>query len=641
MNPHSDYRDRRIRHRDLKRRESLKPGNQLRQLQNVPRALGLAWAAAPVPATGFVTLMIVRGVLPVFMVYLTRSLVNSVVMLIGHPADQSLWRQALAAAALMGLVMAAVEVLACITGYLETVLAERTQDHMHCLIQTKAVSLDLQFFESPEYYDLLQRAGVEAIDRPQNLLRTMGDLLQSAITLTAMSGVLIGFVWWMPLALLIATFPAFHLALKATWQLNRWRLNHTEDQRHLGYYKNLLLNDHAATEVRLFHLGPYIMGAYRSLRQTIRDERLRIAQKHMLLQIGAVILGLAVSGGSMIWVAWQAVHGRFNLGDIAMFWQAMNQGQRLMRGLLSSVGDLYRNLLFLEDIFTFLGLEPVLREPADPAVSPDGLHAGIRLEEIGFCYPYSKRMALSDFTLEIPAGQIVAIVGENGAGKSTLIKLLCRFYDPDDGRITWDGVDIRQIRQQELQRRITVLFQQFQSYHATASENIALGDIDKRSDNAGVMQAAASAGADRIINRLPDGYETLLGKWFGHAELSTGEWQRLALARAFFRQADLVILDEPTSAMDSWAEAAWMNRFRDLVADRTALIITHRFTTAMQADIIHVMDQGRIVESGTHDELVNLGGRYAISWKQQMREGCTSHSHSLSSAALPRPCRPT
>ena len=285
---------------------------------------------------------------------------------------------------------------------------------------------------------------------------------------------------------------------------------------------------------------------------------------------------------------------------------------------LESTGQIYRSTLFLENLFQFLALEPQIADQSSPAPLPARPAHSITFENVTFQYPGSVRTALTDFSLTLAAGKVTAIVGQNGAGKSTLIKLLCRFYDPREGRIMMNGVDLRTIALAELRRQITVLFQEPVHYHATAAENIAMGDL--AADSKSIRAAARAGGADGYIERLPQGYDTILGQWFGGSELSVGEWQRVALARAFLRNAPLIVLDEPTSAMDSWAEADWLRRFRDLTEGHTALMITHRFTTAMHADIIHVMDRGRIIESGTHAELVVAGGHYAGSWQAQMRE---------------------
>jgi ATP-binding cassette subfamily B protein len=521
---------------------------------------------------------------------------------------------------LMGLALLANEVMGSVYEYAKTALADRVQDAMYESIHVKVTSLDLQFFESPVYYDQLQRASVDAVERSPALLESLGSLMQNAISLIAMAGVLTSFAWWLPLALFAGTLPALYVALRTTWRFHRWRVANTVNQRRLSYYHHALTSDLMAAEIRLFNLGAHFRAAYRELRRKLRTERLGLSKSQLAAQIGASLTGLVSMALTLAWMAWQAMRGLFNLGDMAMLYQAMNVGQRLMRNLLTGIASIYRNLLFLDDLFVFLDIDPILKDPETPVSMPAGLRRGLRLENLSFRYPESERVALADFCLDIPAGRIVAIVGENGAGKSTLLKLICRFYDPQGGCITWDGCDIRDMAQADLRRRITVLFQQPATYHETAADNIAFGDIDCRHDRAKIEAAARAASADAIIESLPEGYATVLGKWFGYTELSVGEWQRLALARAFVRKADLVIFDEPTSAMDSWTESGWLERFRELVADRTAIIITHRFTTAMRADIIHVMDEGRIVESGTHAELVALEGKYASSWRMQMRE---------------------
>lgn len=594
--------------------------DRLTQVRLVPRALKLVWDAAPGWTLASFVILVIQGVLPVVTVYLTRNVVNALVAIVQSNGDPSVLMPAVTTVTLMGLVMLTNGVLGSVNGYIRAALSERVRDMMHGLIHAKAMTLDMQFFESPTYYDQLQRASIDAIDRPIGLLDSISKLLQNTITLVAMAGVLLTFAWWLPIVLLLGTLPALWVAMQATVAFHRWRLRNTMNERRLLYYNRTLIHDEAAAEIRLFGLGGHFTAAYATLRERLRRERLRLVRNQTLGQIGAVLAGLLAMAGALIWIAWQALQGVYNLGDMAMLFQAMSQGQQLMQNLLSGMGEIYRNLLFLDDLFTFLELEPLTTDPAEPAAQPMSLHTGIELSNITFHYPYSDRIALSNFNLSIPAGQIVAIVGENGAGKSTLLKLLCRFYDPQAGAITWDGVDLRALRQQDLRRQISVLFQQPMPYHESVAANIGFGDIEREPAPGEIEAAARGAGADGVIDRLPEGYQTVLGKWFGYTQLSTGEWQRLALARAFVRQAALVILDEPTSAMDSWAENDWMSRFRDLVAGRTAVIITHRFTTAMQADIIHVMHEGQIVESGSHAELIRQGGRYAFSWRQQMRE---------------------
>jgi len=325
-------------------------------------------------------------------------------------------------------------------------------------------------------------------------------------------------------------------------------------------------------------------------------------------------------GAAMTLMVWRAMRGVVTLGDLALIYAAFNQGQRLMRTLLENVGQLYANCLFLGNLFEFLALKPMVIDPPSlVAKKLEEVKRQIRFRDVSFCYPKSQRKALDGFTLTISAGQIVALVGPNGAGKSTLIKLLCRFYDPESGQIEIDGVGLSEINTEDLRRLITVLFQQPVHYNATVRENIEYGNLGHASQTSTIEAAVKAAGAEEIVARLPQDSESMLGNWFsGGTELSVGEWQRIALARAFLRDAPIIILDEPTSALDPWAEGDWLERFRKLAAGRTAIIITHRFTTAMHADVIHVMEQGRIVESGDHVKLLERNGRYADSWNKQM-----------------------
>jgi len=350
----------------------------------------------------------------------------------------------------------------------------------------------------------------------------------------------------------------------------------------------------------------------------LRQEHLKITRDQALAEWGASVVGVLIMGLAMGWMVWRAVQGEVTLGDLAMFQQAFQQGQRMMRTLLENVGQIYQNSLFLETLFGFLALKPALID-SGTLQAPKVLQEGIRFEDIVFRYPGSERPALDHFSLTIPAGKIAAIVGTNGAGKSTLIKLLCRFYDPEEGRVSFDGTNLREVPLDEVRGMISVLFQEPVHYHDTAARNIVMGNLEAESDKRAVEAAAQASTAAGSISRLPEGYEAMLGKWFGGSDLSTREWQRVALARAFLRKAPIIVLDEPISAMDAWAEADWMGRFRNLTEGQTSLIITHRFTTAMQAHMIHVMDGGKITESGTHADLLDQDGRYARSWFDQNR----------------------
>lgn len=585
------------------------------------KASRLFWTAARGWTLAWLLLLIVQGLLPAATIYFTKLLVDSLVVAMKAGTSHESIQIILVPAALMAGVLLFTEFLQSTVNWIRTVQAELVQDHINALIHQKAVTADLAFYESPNYHDYLERARSDATGRSLGLLESSGSLLQNSITVLAMTTVLIRYGAWIPLVLLVSLLPAFLVVVHTNWHQHQWWQQTTSNRRWANYYNYMLTASEVAAEVRLFDLGNYFQSSYQKLRQRLRSERLELVKSQSLAQLAASTFGLMFSGATIAWMIWKALQGLATLGDLALFYQALNQGQSLMRTLLGNVGQIYTNSLFLGNLFEFLMLEPQVIDPPEPLSSPSILKEEIRFRQVTFRYPESERVALQDFNLTIPVGKIVAIVGDNGAGKSTLIKLLCRFYDPNSGHIELDGIDIRDLSMKELRRQLTVLFQFPINYHATVAQNIAQGDLQAALSAADIEAAARGAGAHEIIARLPQGYDTLLGKWFTNGtDLSGGELQRIALARAFVRQAQIIVLDEPTSAMDPWAEADWLDRFRKLANSRTAIVITHRFTLAMRADIIHVMRNGQIVESGSHNELLAQNGFYAQSWKAQMQE---------------------
>jgi ATP-binding cassette subfamily B protein len=590
------------------------------QFDYVSKALRLVWDAAPRWTFAWIVVLVVQGVLPAITVYLTRTVVDSLVIVLNSSTrDGEAIESAFFWISLMLFLMGLSVVLQSISTWITSGQAEIVRDDISSLIHHKASSLNLEFYETPEYYDLLERARHDAASQPLALLRNAGNLFQNSITLVGMIGVLLPLGTWIPLLLLASTLPGFALVVRNTLRHNAWRIRTTFDRRRTQYYDMLLTNRLSATEMQLYDLGEHFRKVYQEIRGRLRSEQLRIMRGRAGAELAGGLLALVCTGGVMAWMVVRALQGFATLGDLALFYQAFSRSLSLATTSLNSLGEIYRNTLYLEHLFQFLSLRPTVQDPVQPQPAPTTLLQGITFQDVTFCYPGSTKPVLQNFDLHFPPGRITAIVGSNGAGKSTLVKLMARFYDPQAGAVLLDGIDLRTFTLKDLRRQITIMFQNPMQYATTAGENIALGDFTPPPDSARIEAAAVAAGADLPISRLPEGYATMLGKWFGGAEFSVGEWQRLAQARAFLRRANVVILDEPTSAMDSWAEAEWLARFRNLVEGRTAIIITHRFTTALQADLIHVMEQGQVIESGTHEELCALDGHYAASWQKQMR----------------------
>lgn len=589
-------------------------------LSHLHQTFSLVWAASHYWTVAWMIMLLVQGLLPAISITLTRQLVNNLVVVAGSGFSWESLQKILMPIGLMASILLLGEFVNACGEWIRTAQSELVHDYISGLIHKQSVAVDYGFYEYSEFNDKLNRAREGASGRSLALLESTGSLLQNSVTLFAVAAILIPYGFWLPLLLVISAFPAFYILMYLNKVQYNWSQRTTTARRWLGYYDWLLTNNSTAAEVRLFDFGDYFQSSYKKLRQQLRQEQLRLLKQQTLGRFAATIIALLISGFAVLWMGRQVLLGVLTLGDLAVFLQAFNEAQGVVKSLLGSLGQIYRNSLFIGNLFEFLQIQPKIVDLPNPLPIPSIPKQGIEFRQVTFRYPGTNEPVLENFHLTLPAGKIVAIVGDNGAGKSTLIKLLCRFYDPESGSIELDGIDIREFSVKELRRLITVLFQSPIPYYTTVAENIALGDISAASSQAEIEAAAKASGIHDKIMCLPRDYNTMLGKLFPEGtELSGGQWQRLALARAFFRRAQIIILDEPTSAMDPWAEHDWLARFRTLASDRTAIVITHRFTLAMQADIIHVMRSGQIVESGNHDELLALGGFYAKSWFDQMQ----------------------
>ncbi len=587
-------------------RERLKGALRLR------RSLLLVWESARLWTVAALALMTLQALLPLASLYLVKLTVDAVAEGVGAPDKAAALGQVLLMVALTGTVTLLTSACRAASEVVQEQQGQLVTDHVTDTIHRQSAAIGLSSYEDSRYHDTFYRTQREAPYRPTRVVRGLTQLVQNTVSLGALAG-LLSYLHPAVSAVLFGTaIPVILVKIASADRLYTWRRRRTETERRAYDYHQMLTGLQHAKELRLFGLGDIFRRRYRDLRTVLCGERLNIAKRRSLAALLAQAAAMFALFGTLAFVAWRTLHGEMTLGDMVMYHQAFQRAQSALQGIMEGLAGLYEDSLFLNDFLAFLDLKPEIAAPVEPLTPSRPMQRGICFEQVRFRYPGAEREVLCGIDLRIGPGEVVALVGENGAGKSTLAKLLCRLYDPTEGRITLDGMDFRSFAPEALRREITAIFQDYVQYPLSARENIWIGDVRLDPLDVRVEDAAVRAGAEGAIRRLSEGYGTLLGRRFEKGEeLSIGEWQKVALARAFLRDAQLIVLDEPTSAMSARAEHEFFQSFRALLKGRSALLISHRFSTTRMADAICVMEDGRIVERGSHDELMRAEGRYA------------------------------
>ena len=576
------------------------------------RALILVWDSARGWTTAGLGLIAIQAFLPLLPLYLIKLIVDAVTAGISAPDKAIILQHVLFLIGLTALVALLTAGCRALADIVREHQGQLVTDHVTDVIHRQSAAVDLAYYENPGYYDTLHRAQQDAPHRPNHIVQALTQLSQNGISLLALAGLIFYLHWAVAAVLFIAVLPGIIVKIRHADRLYNWQSSRTETERRTYYYHWMLTGELHAKEVRLFDLGNLFRRRYRDLREMLRREQLRLVKSRSAFDLIAQAGAIVALFGMLAFIAGRTIQGAMTLGDMVMYYQAFQRAQGYLQEITGGLAGLYEDSIFLNHFYDFLDLQPHTAASSNCVPVPKPMQAGIELEHVSFRYPVASDEVLHDIKLKIRSGEVVALVGDNGAGKTTLAKLLCRLYDPAGGRITMDGIDFRDFDTQELRREITMIFQDYIHYPLTARENIWIGDVSVSPDDDRIRFAAQQAGADGTISSLPHGYETVLGNQFdGGVELSIGEWQKVALARAFLRNAQLIILDEPTSSMSPQAENEVFQAFRKLLNGRSAVLISHRFSTVRMADFICVLEGGRIMESGSHEELIQLGGQYA------------------------------
>lgn len=577
-------------------------------LRNLPAFFRLVWQTSPWLTAGNTVLRAIQSAVPLALLYVGKLIIDEVVRLSQHHGDHAYLWELVAAEFALVIVSAG---LGRAISLMDNLLGEQFGNFTSVRIMEHAASLDLDQFEDSAFYDKMERARQQTSGRTMLLSQVMGQV-QDIITMIFLAAGLVTFSPWLIALLLITVVPAF---LSETYFNDKYYAlawGQTSDRRELDYIRFLGASDSTVKEVKLFNLSGYLLSRFRKLSDKFYLDKKRLSSRHA---IWAVIFATISSAGyytAYVIIILQTVDGQLSIGDLAFLGGSFRQLRSLLEVVLIRFSSITQGAVYLRDLFEFFEIQPRIVQPPYPRPFPDPIREGFVFENVGFKYLHADTWANRHLNFTLHAGERLALVGENGAGKTTLVKLLTRLYDPAEGRILLDGHDLREYDLHELRRQVGVIFQDFQRYQMTMSENIAIGAIEDRDDQVRIANAAHKSMADALAEKLPGKYGQMLGRRFDKGvELSGGEWQKVALARAYMKDAQVLVLDEPTSALDARAEYEVFQRFADLTKGKTAVLISHRFSTVRMADRILVLEDGQMAELGSHEELLALGGRYA------------------------------
>jgi ATP-binding cassette subfamily B protein len=579
-------------------------------------SLRLVWNSSPGWTFTNIVMSVLRSIFPLLLIWLLKIVVDN----IAKTATSGLFspdNNVLLPIIAVVVIWFLDEVSSDFSNFVRKKQAFYLEIYMYGLLHSKAIRLDLINFEQPEYFDCLSRASREAPWRPNSILNNLVSMLRGLISLLLMAGLIFTLHWTLAVLLLVANIPGIWLRLHYADLLYNFQRQQTPEARKSAYFNWLLTGDRPSREIRLFGLGNYFIALFKKSFMKQKEEEFKIIRRRTWIELISNLFKSSALFITLLFIANQTIKGGLSIGQMAMFLLAFRQGMIYIKDLFGSLAGLYEDSLFIGDTFEFLHLkEKVIG--VDPVSSVSALKKSISVQNLSFTYPGNNFSTISNVSFEIKKGEIIALVGPNGAGKSTLVRLLSRLYDPDSGTIEYDGCDIRNIDPEEYRKQFSVVFQDFMLYNLSAGENIRMGNIDEKDPVARIKESAENTGVHELIDKLDNGYDTIIGNLFDDSrELSWGEWQKIALARALFRDAPVLILDEPSSALDADTEYDIFSRFREIVKGRTSILISHRFTNVSLADRIIVLDKGSIAETGTHDELIKQGGIYFKMYTKQ------------------------